>query len=306
MTESKATHAQELVLVVGATGALGSEIVRQLCGSGKSVRAVVRKTTDENKRDKLAAFPIEIVHADLTEPETLDDACRGVTIVVSTATAIMSRLESDTIQSVDETGQIALVRAAKRAGVRHFVYISFVPSSLHYAFQTAKRNVEQQVQESGMTYTILQPTAFMEIWLSPALGFNPKQGKVNILGDGSQPVSWVSMHDVARFAVAATNEKHFTNQTIPLGGPEALAPLRVVKIFEEIGAPNINVSHIPERELEDMFNHAASPVQEALAASMLNTARGQVVDPLPVQELLPGRLRTVRDFAAQMLRGSID
>lgn len=304
MEDSKHANNPELVLVVGATGELGSEIVRQLCGSGKSVRAVVRKTADSLKRARIANLPVEVIDADLTDHASLDDACSGVTTVVSTATAIMSRSNSDTIQTVDEVGQMALVDAAKRNGVKRFVYISFIPSPLQYAFQAAKRSVEARLRESGVSYTILQPTAFMEIWLSPAVGFDPKGGNVSIPGDGTNPVSWVSIHDVARFAVAATFGAAFSNQIIPIGGPEALTPLRVVEIFQDLGSPEMTINHIPEPALVNMFEQASDPVQQALAASMLNTARGQVVSSRPMQELLPGRLRTVREYAAQLLGDS--
>src|ERR1700690_2031028 len=89
----------DMVLVVGATGALGSEIVRLLSDSGRPVRAVVRKTTDPGKLERIANLPIETVHADLTIPATLDNACRGVTSVVSTATAIMFSFEMKKFQN---------------------------------------------------------------------------------------------------------------------------------------------------------------------------------------------------------------
>ena len=78
-----------------------------------------------------------------------------------------------------------------------------------------------------MSFTILQPTAFMEIWLSPIVGFDPAGGHVRILGDGQRQVSWVSIQDVARFAVAATEGGAFSNLVLPLGGPDPLTQLQV-------------------------------------------------------------------------------
>src|SRR6185503_19386637 len=114
----------------------------------------------------------------------------------------------------DEAGQLALLRAAKAAGVRNFIYVSFLPNELEYAFQTAKRKVEAALQESGLVFTILRPTAFMELWLSPVFGFDPRNGRARILGQGTDAVSWVSASDVARFAVAAVEGAQFANQTV--------------------------------------------------------------------------------------------
>ena len=114
-------------LIIGATGMLGAEILRQMCDSGKLVRATFRDSTDSAKRNKVSQYPAEVVSADLRNPESLTVACQQVTSVISTATAIATRKEGDTIQGIDELGQLALVEAAERAGVKHFVFLSFLP-----------------------------------------------------------------------------------------------------------------------------------------------------------------------------------
>ena len=130
----------ELALVVGATGMLGGEIVRLLSESGKKVRAIVRPDAPGEKRAALASLPIEIVPADLRDPRSIRAACEGATAIVSTATAILSRDPTNSIAAVDRDGQLGLVGAATEAGVECFVFISFPPSPLNYAFQDAKRS----------------------------------------------------------------------------------------------------------------------------------------------------------------------
>ena len=295
------TSKSATTLVVGATGFLGGEIVKLLCDAKHSVRAVVREGADPAKRGRIQALPVESVVADLKDPASLARACQGVTTVISTATALVSHRDGDSITSVDETGQLALVDAAKAAGVRRFIYVSFLPNDVEYAFQTAKRKVEAALQESGLVFTILRPTAFMELWLSPMVGFDARGGRARILGQGTNPVSWVSLGDVARFAVAAVEREEFANQTIALGGPDALSPLDVVRIFEELGAPKVELEFVPEPALQGMLAAATNPFEQTFAASMLVTARGQVVSPRVAQELLPGRLVAVRDFAARVM-----
>lgn len=296
------------VLVVGATGNLGSEVVRLLSVSGYRTRALVRSGNgaleDEHaaaRRARVAQLASETIVADLTLPETLVHACEGVRSVVSTATALLSRRSGDSLESVDRAGHLALVDAAERAGVKHFCYVSFLPTPFQSEFQSAKRAVEARLRASSMTHTIIQATAFMEVWLSPAMGFSPETGRVRILGSGNAQVSWVSIHDVARFAAASLERPRFENTTVELGGPDALSPLQVLKIFEELGARGVVAEFVPETALQTQLNSAPGPRAQAFAAAMLTTAQGQVVNPELAQTLLAGRLRTVRDFAATQL-----
>ena len=175
-------------LVVGATGLLGLEICRRLTEAGRSVRCLIRRTSDEGKRAELERLGVELVEGDLKDPASLARACAGVQSVISTASSTFSRQPGDSIESVDQQGQLALVDAARRAGVEHFVFVSFRENpSIQYPLTAAKRAVEQALQASGMDYTILQASYFMEIWLTPALGFDVANGKVRLYGDGSRP-----------------------------------------------------------------------------------------------------------------------
>jgi NADH dehydrogenase len=289
------------ILVVGATGLLGMEIVRLLRDAGKPVRAVVRASADPAKRELLRSSGAETAEADLKDPASLAEVCRGLATVVSTASATLSRSEGDSIKTVDEEGQLALVDAAAKAGVKHFVHVSFAPVAEDFALQRAKRKVEERLAGSGMSFTILQPVHFLEVWLGPALGFHPAQGKARILGSGERPVSWISFRDVARFAVAAADGGKFAGKVLPLGGPDPLSPLQVLQLFEQLGGPSVVVEHVTESALIAQLAGAQDALEEAYAALMLATARGQVVDPRPAIELLPGRLITIRDYASDCM-----
>lgn len=85
-----------------------------------------------------------------------------------------------------------------------------------------------------MSHTVLQPTFFTEVWLSPAVGFDAANAKATIYGSGENRIHWISFVDVARLAAAVGNPAA-RNATIRLGGPEGLSPLEVVRIFEEAG-----------------------------------------------------------------------
>ena len=185
--------------------------------------------------EAIQAMGVTPVQGDLRDRASLDAACRGVEAVISTASSMPFAYKpgENDIQTTDLQGVTNLVDAAKAAHVRHFIYTSFSRNiDLDFPLRNAKRTVERHLQKSGMAYTILRPGYFMEVWLSPAVGFDAANATAAIYGDGSKPLSWIAMRDVAEFAVQSLTAPTARNATIELGGPEALTPLQVVKVFE--------------------------------------------------------------------------
>ena len=164
-------------LIVGATGMVGGEICRLLAERRKQVRAMVRETSSPESVARLKGLGVEIVHGDLKDRASLDRACRGVTTVISTATSTRSAREGDTLASVDHQGQLNIIDAAKAAGIERFIFISFPPVDIEFPLQSANRDAGEHLKQSRITYTILQPTFFTEVWLSPALGFDIAAGE---------------------------------------------------------------------------------------------------------------------------------
>jgi uncharacterized protein YbjT (DUF2867 family) len=290
-------------LVVGASGLLGTEICRKLAAEGKQVRALVRHSTDLAKTHALEGLGAALCYGDLKDPPSLESACRGAATVISTASATFSRQTGDSIESVDLQGQLNLVQAAKTSGVEHFIFFSFPPAPADFALQRAKRGVETALPESGLAYTVLQPTFFTEIWLSPAVGFDAANATAQIYGSGLNPISWISYFDVAGFAAASTDNPAARHSVIRLGGPDALSPLQVVEIFEEKTGRRFTVNHVPEAALEAQKAAATDSLQEAFAALMLYYAHGEVIDMEPASRVFAGRtpnLHRVRDYARNL------
>jgi len=288
-------------LIVGATGLVGGEICRRLAADRKPVRALVRPAGDASRIDELRAAGAELATGDLKDPASIAAACAGATAVLSTASSVLSRQPGDTIDGVDRIGQLQLIAAAASAGVKHFVYISFSPMAEDFALQRAKREVEQALMASGMPYTILRPTFFMEVWLSPALGFDVAARRARIYGTGENPISWISFPNVAEFAVRSLDTPAARNATFTLGGPEALTPLQVVRIFEEVGGTPFTVEYVLESVLRAGKTAARRALDEAFAALSLSYAHGDTIDMRPVLEAMPVRLVGVREYAKWLL-----
>jgi NADH dehydrogenase len=274
-----------MILVVGSTGFVGQRVVRRLASEGKKVRALVRPGADVSRTSPIRVDGVSFVEGDLKDPGTLRPACEGASTVVSTASATISRGAGDTIDSVDRDGQLALVEAARAAGVRHFIYLSFsgnmdIPSPL----RDAKRAVERRIQESGMAYTIVRPSIFMEVWLSPHAGFDPVGGHVRIFGTGDAPISVISASDVAEYVAACVDNPAVYDQIIELGGPEALPANSIVAMFERALGRTVERQYVPEAALEQQLAAADDPLQKTLAALALGVARGDAIDPGPALE----------------------
>ena len=288
-------------LVVGATGLLGAEICRRFAADRKPARALVRTSSNPETVSRLAAAGVEIAQGDLKDRASLTRACAGAKTVISTATATRPRQEGDSFQSVDTDGQLGLVDTAAAAGVEHFIFVSFPRIDLEFAFQDAKRAVEGTLRRSGMVFTILQPATFMEVWLSPALGFDVVNGQVRVLGSGENKNSYISYVDVARAAVAALDAPAARNRSVMLSGPDTLTPNDVIRMAEELAGRRFVVEHVPETMLEAQYAVAPDPLAKSFSALMLSSARGMVVEDEGASVLQVRATRTVRDHLRMLL-----
>ena len=273
------------------------EICRALRQRGKEVRALVRSTASE-KATQLASEGIKLAVGDLKDPESLVHASRGVSAVISTASSTFSRQTGDSIETVDRLGQRNAVDAARSVGVSRFSFVSIAgetkfPSPL----SAAKREVEQHLVQSGLPYTILRANWFREVWLSPALGFDYPNHRATVYGTGSNPVSFVSYKDVAKFAVEAVDLVAAENRAVDVCGPEPVSQLDAVRIFERAAGRDFARQHIAEETLQENRLRATDPLELTFASLMLDYAAGSAADPAEMLRIVPLQLTTVGDYA---------
>jgi uncharacterized protein YbjT (DUF2867 family) len=288
------------ILVVGSTGFLGMEICRQLVIAGKNVKALVRPASDNAKVKALQLMGVETREGDLKNAASIKKALDGVDYVISTASSTLSRQEGDSIESVDDIGQLNLVQAAMDGGVNQFIFVSFHPMNEPFPLQTAKRNVEKKLMGSSLNYTILQSGFFMEVWLSPAVGFDFPNSKVTIYGEGKNKLCWVSLVDVAAIAVASLDNEAARNSVFQVGGPEAISPLEVVKIFENHAGNGFAIEFVPIAALHAQKTAATESLGESFAALMLAYAEGDDIDMTETRKLYPFKLTSVMDYVQKV------
>jgi uncharacterized protein YbjT (DUF2867 family) len=289
-----------MILVAGATGTLGGEICRRLLARRTPVRALVRATSDPRKVEALRSLGCMIAVGDLKHRTSLDQACEDVDAVISTVSSIGTAKPGDSFEATDERGTLNLIAAAKAAKVDHFVYISFDTDSVPDSpLRNAKAKVEEALRASSMTYTILQPSYFMESWLGPHLGVDVANARAQIFGSGDRKMDYVSLYDVAELAVQSLTNPAARNATIRFGGPKAVTQREAIRAFERAAGRTFQVQEIPEQALEAQWQGATDPLQRTFAALMLGAARGHESPTEEVLERFPIKMTTVEEFAAR-------
>lgn len=208
-----------MILVTGATGRLGTQVVRVLRSVGLDVRCLVRKGSEYFwLNDTGAAY----FFGDLRDPASLGRALRDVRHVIAAHGVRVERTDNDH-HRVDADGSIALFQAAKDRGVEHLVYISCagVEHGGEVPAFTAKRAAEEALAASGLAHTILRPGLFVQNFADLARRVE-KNGNVFLPGDPEVRVSPVHTRDVALMALAALDLPALRNQTVRVGGPESM------------------------------------------------------------------------------------
>lgn len=227
------------ILVTGATGTLGGTVARQLLSAGEQVRALVR---DPDKASALEDSGAELVQGDLAKPETLDPALDGI-----------ERAFLLTRPSVElETN---FVEAARRGGLGHLVKQSAMGADPNspYDMPSAHGKMEQAIEASGLPYTFLRPTHFMQ----NLLVFGETIAHSHVLPlpikDPEVAINMVDARDVAAVAVAVLTSEGYEGNTYTITGPEVLTFRDVAEeLSEGLGQRVEFVPLSPEASEEDL------------------------------------------------------
>lgn len=313
-----------MILVVGATGEVGTAVVRRLVAEDRPVRAFVRPTTDY---DHLAALGVDLAFGDLRDPGSVVAACAGVEAVVATATATIPR-RGDRFEAIEGEGYGHLLDACLAAGVEQFVFLSVPVSALDEQVPTLryKRLNERRLRESGLTYTIVRASLFMDDWLALVGSSLPVEDEFSTLarpfwlsrlyrrltgklveargvalvpGSGGTRHSFVAVEDVARFLVRCVGHSRARDRVVHLGGPAALSWDEVVDCFERVLDRPVRRVSLSDRVLR-VPHRLLGPVSEG-AGNVVGLLRfaattESVYDPDEGKDVMSGERTSVESF----------
>jgi NADH dehydrogenase len=263
---SSASPPPELVLVVGATGALGRPVVQALRARGVPVRALSRNAARAPQAGELAAIGAEPFAGDLADADSLHRACAGVTRVLACAHAILGRGRWRS-EAVDDAGHRALIDAARAAGVRRFVYVSALGAAPDHPidFFRTKHRIEQAVRSCGLDTVVLRPSAFMEQHVHDFNGAAVlAKGKAQLIGPGTKPRNFVAAGDVAQFALRALLDDPPPFRALDIGGHDHASNAEVAALYARLAGIEARASHLPAG-LARAMSALAAPLHPGVA-----------------------------------------
>ncbi len=245
---------QKTVAVAGGSGFIGRAIVRRMIATG-GIKARILTRNPDTARTRMDSPNLEFVRADVCEPAGLVAALKGADAIVDAVQfegyPVENPARGQTFERIDYGGVVALVAAAREAGVAQFIYISGAAAdeySSHPGFR-AKGRAERLIRESGMTYTIFRPSLVygpedkVVNGLAKALKFAPIFG---VPGTGHQKVQPVLVDDLAACVTLAIQGRG-RNGIYEIGGPEMMTFDEMMRVIMDASGHRRPLFHIPER-----------------------------------------------------------
>ena len=233
----------EKILLAGATGYLGQYILAALLREEYPTRIVVRNKSKLSP-DLLTHPLLEVVEAEVTEPDTLRGVCKGVHKVISTI-GITRQKDGLTYEQVDFQANKNLLDEALREGVRKFIYVSVFKGEAmrHIAIGAAKERFVDTLKASGLDYCIIRPSVFysyMTIFFKMA---KAKKDEILLFGKGQYAMNPIHGEDLAEVCVAKLERYE---REVNVGGAEIFTQTEMARLAFEVLHKPANISYLPD------------------------------------------------------------
>ena len=233
----------EKILLAGATGYLGQYILAALLREEYPTRIVVRNKSKLSP-DLLTHPLLEVVEAEVTEPDTLRGVCKGVHKVISTI-GITRQKDGLTYEQVDFQANKNLLDEALREGVRKFIYVSVFKGEAmrHIAIGAAKERFVDTLKASGLDYCIIRPSVFysyMTIFFKMA---KAKKDEILLFGKGQYAMNPIHGEDLAEVCVAQLERYE---REVNVGGAEIFTQTEMACLAFEVLHKPANISYLPD------------------------------------------------------------
>jgi uncharacterized protein YbjT (DUF2867 family) len=222
------------ILVTGATGNVGSQVVKQLADHQVNVLAAVRSP---NKVQSLKNDHVSLVEFDIEQPETIEKALQGIDKIFLLTPLVPNMVEVSN----------NLVEAAKKAGVKHIVKSSGMgaESEPGIALTRWHRAAEKAIEASGIAFTFVRPNGFMQNYAN-FFGHSIKTQNTFYLPMGDGKVSHIDARDIASVATVALTENGHEGKAYEVTGSQAISNTEIAAIISQIVGRQINYVDVSE------------------------------------------------------------
>jgi uncharacterized protein YbjT (DUF2867 family) len=278
-----------MILVTGATGLNGKELLHVLSAKGVAVRALVRNPA---RAEAIAALPnVEIVQGDMAHPETLAAGLRGVgrAMLISSSDPMMLDVQTNFID------------AARQAGVKHVVKLSGIMPELDSAFRFARMHgeIEKRLEASGIAFTHLRAGEFMPAYFRQVPNITAKGAMFLPMEEAR--IASIDVGDIAEIAAKVLTGSEHEGKTYPLTGPEALTMTEVAEKLSTAAGKTIRYVNVPPEAARQAQLAAGMPpyLADALFELFAERRNGKEAKVWPDAQALLGRLPTSFDEFAR-------
>jgi len=228
------------ILVVGATGTLGRQVVRLALDEGYEVRCTVRPRL--NPADFLRDWGATTVQMDLTDPTSIPAALVGIHTIIDCSTA----RPEESADVVDWEGKVALIQSAQAMGIQRYIFFSILHCDKHpeVPLMNIKRCTEEFLEQSGMDYTVFRLCGFMQAIIGnyavPILEEKPVWGTSD-----TTRTAYLDTQDVAKMTMASLRSPEAIGKTLPLAGLRGYTTEQVVRLCETLADCDAEVRDVP-------------------------------------------------------------
>lgn len=280
---------KETILITGATGTVGSETVKALSGLDLHVRAGVHSLI---KGDRFRGLPhVDMCHLVFQDEETLRVAFTGVDRVFLITPLMENQLEAAK----------KMIDMARQTGVRHIVRLSASGAAEDSPLQLGRwhRQVESYLEASGIPYTHLRPTNFMQNFVSQAAATVCASNAI-YMPLGQARISFVDARDVAEVARVVLTQPGHENKAYEISGPAAISVNEVAHALTQATDRLITYVEVSDEAARQAMQQQHLPEWMINALTELNSycragQQAQVTD--TIEKLTGHKPRTIYDFA---------
>ena len=232
-----------MILIAGANGHIGKEIVKKSIERGLSARCLdLHPLTIERRYTS----KVETIQGDITNPNTAREAVEGIETVLSVM-GVRKDTEEMTHDKLEHEGIHNLVSASRESGVNRIMYISTMGVTKNVPVQRlkAKWDAEQMLIHSGIAYTIFRPSGYFTDFAEYFAPEIRKKGSFRVFSKGLTRLQPIAVDDVAETMIRSIGNERAKNKIFPLVGPEIFTLREILIMLGNIMGKKVKIKSVP-------------------------------------------------------------